>query len=96
MRAACRNRGTLDLTGAVVYSSCEPCAVCHAVAATAGVTEIVYAATREMVPDLDIVAPNEQLMAAMQAELRALAPHQLRHLEVDGADEPFRRLRAGA
>ena len=34
VRAACRALGVLHLTGAVIYTSCEPCPMCRAVAAT--------------------------------------------------------------
>jgi len=50
VRDATRRLGTLDLAGATVYSSCEPCAICRLVAAAAGVREIVYAAPKESVP----------------------------------------------
>ena len=50
VRDAARRLGTLDLSGAVVYSSCEPCAICRLVAAAAGVREIVFAAPKEAVP----------------------------------------------
>jgi tRNA(Arg) A34 adenosine deaminase TadA len=50
VRDATRRLGTADLTGAVVYSSCEPCAICRLVAAAAGISEIVYAASKDLVP----------------------------------------------
>jgi tRNA(Arg) A34 adenosine deaminase TadA len=50
VRDATRRLGTADLAGAVVYSSCEPCAICRLVAAAAGVHEIVYAADKALVP----------------------------------------------
>jgi tRNA(Arg) A34 adenosine deaminase TadA len=50
VRDAARRLGTTDLAGAVVYSSCEPCAICRLVAAAAGIGEIVYAAGKELVP----------------------------------------------
>jgi tRNA(Arg) A34 adenosine deaminase TadA len=96
VRAACRTLRTLDLNGATIYSSCEPCAFCHAVATAAGAGELVYATTKEMVPDLGVVSPNQKLMESMQRELRSLAPTQLRHLPLDGAEEPFHRFPAGA
>ena len=48
VRDATRRLGTADLTGAVVYSSCEPCAICRLVAAAAGIGEIVYAADKSL------------------------------------------------
>ena len=97
VRAACRATGELFLTGATVVSSCEPCAVCHAVAASAGVTRIVYAAPKEDVPDLGDPAPPAAADVAlrMQQALRALAPDQLVHVPTDDAREPFARFLAG-
>jgi tRNA(Arg) A34 adenosine deaminase TadA len=93
VRAACRALGVLHLTGATVVSSCEPCAVCHAVAVTAGITRIIYAAPKEVVPDLRYPAPpdNAALMTAMQGALRGLAPEQIVYVATDGAVEPFAR-----
>lgn len=45
IRAACARLGTLDLDGAVVWSSCEPCPLCQSAAALAGVARIVFAAS---------------------------------------------------
>lgn len=96
IRAACRALGTLHLGGATVVSSCEPCAVCHSVAAISGVGRIVYAAPKELVPDLGYPAPPDptDLAGRMQASLRALAPHQIVHVPTDGAGEPFARYKA--
>jgi guanine deaminase len=97
VRNACRDLATLHLTGATVVSSCEPCAICHAVAASVGVTRVVYAAPKEYVPDLGYPAPDSggDLMTRMQDVLRATAPDQIRYVPTDGADEPFRRYLAG-
>jgi guanine deaminase len=93
IRDACRAIGAVHLTGATVVSSCEPCALCHAAAATAGVGRLVYAAPRTAVPDLGHPAPADPsgLAARMQAVLRATAPEQLVHVPTPGADEPFAR-----
>jgi guanine deaminase len=95
IRAACRKLGTLHLGGATVVSSCEPCAVCHSVAAISGVDRIVYAAPKELVPDLGYPAPPDptDLAGRMQSSMRALAPEQIVHVPTDGAGEPFARYR---
>ena len=46
IRAACARLGTHDLTGAVLYASCEPCPMCFGAAWWARVDRIVHAATR--------------------------------------------------
>jgi tRNA(Arg) A34 adenosine deaminase TadA len=93
IRDACRRLGTLRLAGAAVVSSCEPCAICHAVAVSVGVARIVYAAPKELVPDLggDPPGPHAELLPRMQAALRATAPEQVVHVPTEGDDEPFRR-----
>lgn len=48
VRAACRALGVRDLAGAIVVSSCQPCPMCEVVAASAGVSSILYAGTREL------------------------------------------------
>jgi guanine deaminase len=93
VRNACRDLGVLHLTGAMIVSSCEPCAVCHSVAVTAGIVRIVYAAPKEAVPDLGYPAPadNADLLTRMQGALRAAAPEQIVYAPTAGAEEPFRR-----
>jgi guanine deaminase len=84
VRAACRTLGVLHLTGAVIYSSCQPCPMCRAVAAVAGVGRIYYAALGADIPDLRYPAPD------------ALSGVHTEHVPVDGVAEPFTRYLAGA
>ena len=75
VRDATRRLGTPQLTGAVVYSSCEPCAICRLVAAAAGISEIVYAADKSLVPatvDGDPVTTG-RLIDAVTAVLPGIA-----------------------
>lgn len=46
IRAACTALGTFDLTGATLYSSCEPCPMCLASALWARVSSVYFAANR--------------------------------------------------
>ncbi|WP_428962357.1 VOC family protein [Micromonospora fluostatini] len=72
IRDAARRRGSADLTGAVVYSSCEPCAICRTVAAAAGVHEIVFAAGRGDVPAA--LDPSAERSAALMDAVTAVLP----------------------
>ncbi|WP_372921812.1 nucleoside deaminase [Roseovarius sp.] len=44
IRDAARNLRTVDLRGCTLYTSCEPCALCVAAMAIAGITKLYYAA----------------------------------------------------
>jgi tRNA(Arg) A34 adenosine deaminase TadA len=75
VRDAARRLRTADLTGAVVYSSCEPCAICRLVAAAAGIGEIVFAADKALVPaTIDgFPATTGRLIDAVTAVLPGIA-----------------------
>lgn len=46
IRAACRKLGTFDLSGAVIYTSCEPCPMCLGAIYWAHISRIYYGNTR--------------------------------------------------
>ena len=82
VRAACRTLGTLDLRGAEVYSSCEPCEMCRTVAQSAGIAVIWYAARGADIPDRRYPVP-------------APASVEARRVETARSHEPFERYLAG-
>lgn len=45
VREACRTLNTLDLSGHVMYATCEPCPMCVSVMMWAGITTCYYAST---------------------------------------------------
>jgi guanine deaminase len=45
IRAACRNLKTTDLSGAELYTSCEPCSVCVSTMLMTGISRMYYGAT---------------------------------------------------
>ena len=86
IRSACRRRGTFDLSGAIVLSSCQPCPMCQAVAGITGIARIAYAATRDQAAAAGFGFPD-----AMGARLDEIdgSMVELEHVDVDGADAPF-------
>lgn len=51
IRIACAETGTFDLTGATLYTSCEPCPMCLASALWARVEHVYFAADRHNAAD---------------------------------------------
>lgn len=93
IRSACRTAASLTLPGALVVSSCEPCALCHAAAAGAGIDRLVYAAPKERVAEAlgPPSGPHATLLTEMQRALRSLAPEQIEHVPTAGDRAPFDR-----
>ena len=44
IRQACRKLSTIDLSGCVIYSTCEPCPMCFSACHWARISKIVYGA----------------------------------------------------
>ncbi|MGN8026673.1 nucleoside deaminase [Microbacterium sp. 22242] len=51
IRAACQGLGTFDLSGAVLYTSCEPCPMCLATSLWARIDRVYFAADRRDAAD---------------------------------------------
>jgi tRNA(Arg) A34 adenosine deaminase TadA len=47
IRDACRKLGTIDLSGCVIYSTCEPCPMCFSACHWARIAKIVFGARIE-------------------------------------------------
>lgn len=47
IREACKNLSTFDLTGAAIYTSCEPCPMCLSAIYWAHIEKVFYANTKE-------------------------------------------------
>ncbi len=53
IREACRKLGTFDLSGSVIYTSCEPCPMCLGAIYWAHIDRIYYGNTRQDAADID-------------------------------------------
>ncbi len=95
IRQACRRLGTVDLSGATLYTSCECCPMCYAAAYWARLDRIYYAASWR---DYDDLFDDAAIHADMRNpyDERRLAPRQLLRDEALAVLREFRALPDGA
>lgn len=85
IRDACRRIGSLDLSGAIVASSCHPCPICQAVAGATGIDGIYYAASRAQASSAGFGTPESAAIAdRIDGRLVAIEP-----VDVDDPATPF-------
>lgn len=95
IRQACKTLQSVDLSGAVMYTSCECCPMCYATAYWARISKIYYAAAWQDYADLfDDANINDDLQLAYSQ--RRLAPQQILREEAAVVWEEFRKLPDGA
>lgn len=64
IREACRRLGTIDLSGCVIYSTCEPCPMCFSAIHWARISRIVFGARIADAQALgfsELAVPNQTL-----------------------------------
>jgi guanine deaminase len=86
LRAAATALGTHDLSGAVLYASCQPCPMCLAAAWWARVERVVHAATAAQAS----AAGFDDLRFWVAMADPAAGPCPLEHLPLPGAEDPLR------
>ena len=76
IRDAARRARDVRLTGAVLYASCEPGALCRTVAHAAGIRKVVFAAPKELIPS-DMGSVPDDTVRLIQA-VDSVLPGQTR------------------
>jgi tRNA(Arg) A34 adenosine deaminase TadA len=95
IRQACRTIGSVNLTGATMYTSCECCPMCYATAYWARLDKIFYAAGWKDYEDLfDDSNIGKDIGKAYPQRL--LAPQQILQEEGVAVWNEFRKLPDGA
>ncbi len=52
IRDACKNIGSFDLSGTVLYSTCEPCPMCLSAIYWANISKVLYSSTRQQAAEI--------------------------------------------
>ena len=88
IRDACKALGTHDLSGAVLYTSCEPCPMCLSSSLWARLDAVYFAADRHDAADGGFDdAVFYEFFTATPEEQDTLVP--VRHVAVDNRKAPF-------
>lgn len=74
IRVACRELGTIDLSGCTIYSTCEPCPMCFAACHWARLDRIVFGAR---IADATDVGFNELSLSNEDMKRRGGSPVEL-------------------
>ncbi|MHC4944242.1 MAG: nucleoside deaminase [Planctomycetota bacterium] len=88
IREACRNLGVIDLGGAVLYSSCEPCPMCFSAAHWANISRVVFGASIQDAQSAgfrELAISNGQMKLLSRSTMEVAGP-----LLLDEAQELFR------
>ncbi len=75
LRAACKKLETIDLSGCVIYSTCEPCPMCFSACHWAKVSEIVYGTRIE---DARAIGFSELSISNGEMKRRGKSPIKIR------------------
>ena len=81
IREACRNISNFDLTGAVIYATCEPCPMCLSAIYWANIKEVYYCLTRYQAEAIGFRDNHIYEEMNLLPEERALSFHQVTHPE---------------
>ena len=84
IRVACRNISNFDLTGAVIYATCEPCPMCLSAIYWANIKEVYYCLTRYQAEAIGFRDNHIYEEMNLLPEERALSFHQVTHPEAAG------------
>jgi tRNA(Arg) A34 adenosine deaminase TadA len=95
IRMACKSLGTFDLSGAVMYSSCECCPMCYSTSYWARISKIYYAASWSDYDDI-FDDTNINIDIAKPYPERQLAPEQILREEAQAVWQEFRKMPDGA
>ena len=87
IRAASQGKEDYDLSGAVLYSSSEPCPMCLTAALWARIERIVYAATTDRAAASGFDDAN--FYRQLQQGVDSVTDANIEHLQLSAANEPF-------
>lgn len=93
IREACRRLGSWDLSGCVLYTSCQCCPMCYSAACWARIEKVYYAASWEDYDDLFSDREISEDLGRPDA-CKTLAPEELLRAEAQQVWREYRALAA--
>ncbi|WP_101690264.1 nucleoside deaminase [Dysgonomonas massiliensis] len=81
IRKACKKLGTFDLSGCIIYTSCEPCPMCLSAIYWARIEAIYYGCTKDDAKDIGFDDSFIYQQIALNPTERAISAKQILHTE---------------
>ncbi len=81
IRKACKKLGTFDLSGCIIYTSCEPCPMCLSAIYWARIEAIYYGCTKDDAKDIGFDDSFIYQQIALSPTERAISAKQILHTE---------------
>lgn len=87
IRAASEGEQNYDLSGSVLYSSCQPCPMCLTAALWARIPRVVYAATAQQAAEAGF--DDASFYRQLEGGLETVTDADLTHIDLPNANQPF-------
>ena len=79
IRNACKNAGTFNLEGAIIYSTCEPCPMCLSAIYWANIQSVYFAYTRDHAENIGFKDSHIYRELSLDPGERSIHFHQVAH-----------------
>lgn len=81
IRKACKKLGTFDLSGCIIYTSCEPCPMCLSAIYWARIETIYYGCTKDDAKDIGFDDSFIYQQISLKPAKRTISAKQILHSE---------------
>jgi guanine deaminase len=92
IRRACRSLGTHDLSGCILYASCEPCPMCLGAIYWAGIRNVYYTSDRKSAAKAGFADDNIYREIMKEPDRRTISFRRIPGIDGDTVFEKWKRM----